>query len=66
MWLQLETMNKTFNRTLTLPKYSIPAGDLPAPHWSPNGEEGYWVFRNERWSWLNDEEYKQLKEEEND
>ena len=40
--------------------------DLPAPNWSPTGEEGYWVFRNEKWSWLNDEEYNTLKAEENE
>tara|TARA_Y100000310_G_C20050181_1_gene520199 strand:+ start:377 stop:526 length:150 start_codon:yes stop_codon:yes gene_type:complete len=39
--------------------------NLPPPHWSPNGEEGYWVWRNEKWKWLTDEEYKKLKEEEN-
>ena len=45
--------------------YHFPAGNLPAPNWSPNGEEGYWVWRNEKWKWLTDEEYKKLKEEEN-
>jgi len=44
--------------------YYFPAGDLPAPHWSPNGEEGYWVWRNEEWKWLTDEEYKELKDNE--
>jgi hypothetical protein len=34
---------------------------LPAPNWSPTGEEGYWVWRNEKWSWLTDEEYETLK-----
>ena len=38
--------------------------ELPAPNWSPTGEEGYWVFRNEKWSWLTDEEYEKLKEDE--
>ena len=47
---------------------------LPPPHWSPNGESGYWVWReqhNERtkkreykWLWLTDEEYETLKKEE--
>ena len=38
--------------------------NLPPPNWSPNGEEGYWVWRDEKWKWLTDEEYKKLKEEE--
>ena len=47
---------------------------LPPPHWSPNGESGYWVWReayNKRtkkreykWKWLTDKEYKTLKKEE--
>ena len=38
--------------------------NLPPPNWSPTGEEGYWVWRDEKWSWLTDEEYKELKLEE--
>jgi len=37
--------------------------DLPAPNWSPTGEEGYWVWRNEKWSWLTNEEYEEQKKE---
>jgi len=44
--------------------YSFPAGDLPAPNWSPTGEEGYWVWREEKWQWLTNEEYKELKDNE--
>tara|TARA_B100000953_G_C17797574_1_gene351005 strand:- start:7 stop:156 length:150 start_codon:yes stop_codon:yes gene_type:complete len=39
--------------------------NLPPPNWSPTGDEGYWVWRDENWKWLTDEEYKELKEEEN-
>ena len=35
--------------------------NLPAPSWSPTGECGYWVWRNEKWGWLTDEEYEELK-----
>ena len=35
---------------------------LQEPDWSPTGEEGYWVWRDEKWSWLTDEEYEALKE----
>jgi len=35
--------------------------NLPAPSWSPTGECGYWVWRDEVWSWLTDEEYEELK-----
>jgi len=38
--------------------------ELPAPNWSPTGEKGYWVWRDEKWSWLTDKEYKELKTEE--
>ena len=38
--------------------------NLPPPSWSPTGESGYWVWRNEEWKWLNDEEYNKLKENE--
>jgi hypothetical protein len=48
---------------------------LPPPSWSPTGESGYWVWREEynertktqeyKWKWLTDEEYEKLKEEEN-
>ena len=38
--------------------------NLPPPHWSPTGENGYWVFRDEKWKWYSDEEYKNLKENE--
>ena len=38
--------------------------NLPPPNWSPTGDEGYWVWRNENWKWLTDEEYKELKAEE--
>jgi hypothetical protein len=38
--------------------------NLPPPNWSPTGEEGYWVWRGEKWSWLTDGEYKELKENE--
>ena len=37
---------------------------LPAPNWSPTVEEGYWVWRDESWKWLTDEEYLQLKQQE--
>ena len=47
-----------------MPDYSFPAGDLPAPNWSPTGEEGYWVWRDKKWKWLSDEEYNKLKVEE--
>ena len=49
-----------------MPKVSTPVANLPAPHWSPTGEEGYWVWRDEKWSWLNDKEYNKLKVEENE
>ena len=39
--------------------------NLPPPHWSRTGEDGYWVWRNKKWLWLSDEEYKKLKKEEN-
>ena len=39
---------------------------LPPPNWSPSREEGYWVWRDEKWKFLTDEEYNKLKEEEND
>ena len=35
--------------------------NLPAPSWSPPGDSGYWVWRNEKWGWLTDEEYEELK-----
>ena len=38
--------------------------ELPAPNWSPTGEAGYWVWRNEKWKWLTDEKYNKLKEKE--
>jgi len=40
--------------------------NLPPPNWSPTGETGYWVWRDEKWKWLDDEEYKELKAKEND
>jgi len=40
--------------------------NLPPPSWTPTGESGYWVWRDEKWSWLNDEEYEKLKAEENE
>jgi len=52
-------MNKTYNRLKTLDQ------NLPPPNWTPTGESGYWVWRDEKWSWLNDEEYKELKAKEN-
>tara|TARA_Y100000310_G_scaffold345083_2_gene461689 strand:+ start:3043 stop:3216 length:174 start_codon:yes stop_codon:yes gene_type:complete len=45
-------------------KHQFPAGNLPAPHWSPTGEDGYWVWRDEKWRWLTDEEYNELKRKE--
>tara|TARA_Y100000310_G_C20330153_1_gene644866 strand:- start:96 stop:254 length:159 start_codon:yes stop_codon:yes gene_type:complete len=51
-------MNKPYITKTTLNE------NLPPPNWSPTGESGYWVFRNEKWSWLNDEEYNKLKEDE--
>jgi len=55
-------MNKPYVPTRTLNE------SLPPPSWSPSptGESGYWVWRDEKWSWLTDEEYKELKVEEND
>ena len=37
--------------------------NLPPPHWSPTGENGYWVFRDEKWKWYSDEEYKNLNDD---
>ena len=55
-------MNKPYipSKTKTLNE------NLPPPSWSPTGEDGYWVWRDEKWAWLTDEEYKKLKVEEND
>ncbi len=48
--------------------------NLPPPNWSPTGENGYWVWREEynertktqeyKWKWLTDEEYAALKKDE--
>ena len=40
---------------------AMPDENLPSPSWSPTGECGYWAWRNEKWSWFTDEEYKELK-----
>jgi len=55
------------NKSLVPPNWTALKLDdgLPAPNWSPTGECGYWVWRDEKWSWLTDEEYKALKEREN-
>ena len=49
--------------------------NLPAPSWSPTGESGYWVWREQgeynkrtetwepKWKWMTDEEYEALKRE---
>jgi hypothetical protein len=41
-----------------------PSKELPPPNWSPTGNSGYWVWRDEKWGWLTDEEYKTMKEKE--
>lgn len=55
------------NKSLVPPNWTALKLDdgLPAPNWSPTGECGYWVWRDEKWRWLTDEEYKALKEREN-
>jgi len=49
------------NKQPLIPKECKLNENLPAPSWSPTGESGYWAWRNEKWSWFTDEEYKELK-----
>ena len=49
------------NKQPLIPKERKLDKNLPAPSWSPTGDSGYWVWRNEKWGWLTDEEYEELK-----
>ena len=51
-------------KALEIYQHQLTNCNLPAPNWSPTGENGYWVWRDKKWKWFNDKKYKKLKETE--